>query len=51
MCMHSLGQELHLTTNIILGKIARRNGAVNLVPYINNITYVSLNIIFLNLSV
>jgi len=49
--MHSLGQELHLTTRIIMGKIVRRNWAVNLVPYIDNITYDSLKIMFLNLSV
>jgi len=51
MCMHSLGQELHLTTRITMGKIVRRNWAVNLVPYMDNITYNSMKIMFLNFSI
>jgi len=51
MCMHSLGQQLHFTTRIMMGKIVRRNWTVNLVPYMDNITYNSVKIMFLNLSV
>jgi hypothetical protein len=49
--MHSLGQALPLTTSIIMGRIVTRNLAVNLAPYMENITYVSLKIIFLKASV
>ena len=51
MCMHSLAQELHLTTRIIMGKVVRRNWDVNLVPYMDNVTYDSVKIMFLTLSV
>lgn len=34
-----------------MGKRVRRNWAVNLVPYMDNITYDSVKIMLLNLSV